>query len=214
MERRSLTDQIVGAVRDDIVEGLLGPGTSLREQALSERFDVGRSTVREAIKVLVSEGLVTHEHHRGAIVTKHTAADVDDLLNARVMIERQVAASPPRQSGEAEMALADMRAAVQRQDWRAAAKADERFHHALVTALTSPRISAFHAQLQGEMRLLLVSADRDQFEADKVVEHQRLLQLAVGGDREAYLRAAIHHVTRSREQLLHVAAGDDAGTAG
>lgn len=212
MERRSLTDQVVTAVRDEIVEGLLRPGTSLREQALSERFDVGRSTVREAIKVLVAEGLVTHEHHRGAVVTRHTEADVDDLLTARVMIERQVAASTPQDAVGAAEALEAMRVAVAEEDWRAAAKADERFHHALVTALTSPRISAFHAQLQGEMRLLLVSADRDQFEQDKVVEHQRLLQLAAGADREAYLRAAINHVTRSRPQLLRVAAEGDTVT--
>jgi DNA-binding GntR family transcriptional regulator len=207
VQRVSLTDQVVIAVRDDIIEGMLAPGTSLREQALSERFDVGRSTIREAIKVLVGEGLVTHEHHRGAIVTRHTAEDVDDLLAARIMIERHVAANPAERGRGADEALTAMRDAVAVRDWRAAAKADERFHHALVADLGSPRITAFHAQLQGEMRLLLVSADRDEFEVDKVDEHARLLELARSGDRDAYLRAAIHHVTRSRSQLLRVAEG-------
>lgn len=201
----SLTDQVVAAMRDDIVGGHLAPGTSLREQVLSDRFDVGRSTIREAIKVLVGEGLVTHAHHRGAIVTRHTAADVDDLIAARVMVERHVAAEPLTDTAAAEAALAEMRAAVGGRDWRAAATADERFHHALVSALASPRITAFHAHLQGEMRLLLVSADRDQFEVDKVEEHARLLRLASEGDAAGYLAAAVHHVTRSREQLLRVA---------
>lgn len=205
MERVSLTDQVVAAVRDEVLGGLLAPGTSLREQALSERFDVGRSTIREAIRVLVAEGIVTQEHHRGAVVRRHTAADVDDLIAARVMVERAVATHDLTDTGAAELALADMGVAVLAEDWRAAAEADERFHHGLVIALGSPRITAFHAHTQGEMRLLLVSADRDQFEADKVEEHMRLLRLARAGDAEAYLAAAVHHVVRSRAQLLRVA---------
>lgn len=205
MERVSLTDQVVAAVRDDILEGVLAPGTSVREQVLGERFDVGRSTVREAIKVLVAEGLLTREHHRGAVVTRHTTADVDDLLAARVMVERQVAAGPLHDLGAARTALEVMREAAGAGDWRAAAQADERFHRALVDALSSPRISAFHSQLQAELRLLLVAAEREGFEADKVDEHARLLQLATAGDPAAYVAAAVHHVTRSRAQLLAVA---------
>lgn len=210
MERVSLTDQVVAAVRDEVLGGLLAPGTSLREQALSERFDVGRSTIREALRVLVAEGIITQEHHRGAVVRRHTAADVDDLIAARVLIERAVAAQPLGDTSDAERALADMTSAVRAQDWRAAAEADEQFHHGLVTALGSPRIAAFHAHTQGEMRLLLVSADRDQFEADKLDEHTRLLALARAGDPDAYLAAAVHHVVRSRDQLLRVAGAPQA----
>jgi DNA-binding GntR family transcriptional regulator len=207
MERVSLTDQVVGEIREEIVNGDLPPGTSLREQALTDRFDVGRSTVREAIKVLASEGLVTHAHHRGAIVTRHTPEDVDDLIAARTMIERHVASVGVGDPADAAAALEVLREAVARQDWRAAASADEAFHRALVAAAGSPRITAIHAQLAGEMRLLLVSADRHAPEPDKVAEHERLLQLAVAGDAEGYLRAAIHHVSRSRDTLIAVARG-------
>lgn len=210
MERLSLTDQVVESIRGEILDGDLPPGVSLREQALSDRFKVGRSTIREAIKTLSAEGLVTHEHHRGAIVTQHTAADVDDLIASRIMIERHVADVGVGDGSAAREALALMTSAVQREDWRAAAKADEAFHRALVQAVGSPRITAFHSQLAGEMRLLLVTADRDQPEADKVLEHANLLRLALADDRQAYLQAAINHVTRSRDTLVRVAGGQDA----
>ncbi len=202
-----MTDQVAEGLRGEIVNGDLPPGTSLREQALSLRFDVGRSTVREAIKVLVSEGLITQALHRGAVVTRHTAQDVDDLIAARIMIERHVASVGIGDPSSAQAALDRLTEAVAIKDWRAAAGADESFHHALISAAGSPRISAFHSQLAGEMRLLLVSADRYQPEPDKVDEHARLLRLAVSGDARAYLAAAINHVTRSRETLLRVAGG-------
>lgn len=207
MERLSLTDQVVESIRSEILDGELRPGESLREQALSDRFDIGRSTVREAIKVLAAEGLVTQAHHRGAVVTRHTPADVDDLIAARIMIERHVASVGIGDARQAEAALGDLERAVADKDWRAGAAADESFHQALVAAVGSPRISQFHSQLAREMRLLLVSADRYQPEPDKVAEHARLLRLALADDAEAYLAAAIRHITRSRATLLVVAGG-------
>lgn len=205
MERVSLTDQVVHAIREEILDGALPPGTSLREAALTERFEVSRSTVREAIKSLVGEGLVTHEHHRGAIVRVHTAADVEDLLVARLVVERAVGAAGPAEYLGAAAELERMRRAVSRHDWRAAARADEAFHHALVAALGSPRLAVFHGQLQAELRLLLVTADREQPEENKVDEHAQLLALARAGEEQAYLRAAVRHVTRARPTLLKVA---------
>ncbi len=205
LERLSLTDQVVESIRSEILDGDLPPGFSLREHGLSDRFDVGRSTVREAIKVLVAEGLVTHAHHRGAIVTRHTPDDVDDLIAARIMIERHVASVGIGDPAQARAALDDLKQAVSTKDWRAGAAADEAFHEGLVKAVGSPRISQFHSQLAREMRLLLVSADRYQPEPDKVEEHARLLTLALSEDRAAYLTAAIHHITRSRATLLLVA---------
>jgi DNA-binding GntR family transcriptional regulator len=205
LERVSLTDRVVGELREEILGGDLEPGTSLREVALAERFDVGRSTVREAIRVLAAEGLVSQAHHRGAVVTAHTPEDVDDLIAARTMIERHVASAGVPDPSPARAALDAMRAAVEAADWRAAASADEAFHRALVAGAGSPRITAIHAQLAAELRLLLVSADRQAPEQDKVAEHERLLALAVAGDADAYLEAAIRHIRRSRETLLAVA---------
>ncbi|MGI9018379.1 MAG: GntR family transcriptional regulator [Euzebya sp.] len=207
MERVSLTDQVVESIRTEILGGELPPGHSLREQALSDRFDVGRSTIREAIRVLAAEGLVTQEHHRGAVVTRHTPADVDDLIAARIMIERHVAGVGVHDGSQAQAALERLSRAVAAKDWRAAAEADEVFHLAIVEAVGSPRISAFHSQVAGEMRLLLVTAARHLPEPDKVAEHAKLLRLALSGDSESYLAAAINHVSRSRDILVEVAQG-------
>ena len=204
MERLSLTDQVAASIRDEILSGELAPGASLREQAIGERFGVGRSTVREAIRALVGEGLVQHAHHRGAVVTQHRVEDLDDLIAARLMIERQVATADLGDLAGAEQQLVILEQAVERGDWLSAARADEAFHRAVVEALGSPRISAFHAQLSAEMRLLLLTADRQEPEVDKLAEHRRLFDLLRAGDGDGYLEAATHHVSRSRTILVRV----------
>ncbi len=78
--RASLHDELVTRLRDMIVEGELAPGTRLPERALCERFGVSRPPLREALKVLASEGLLELSPNRGATVAKITSGDLDELF--------------------------------------------------------------------------------------------------------------------------------------
>lgn len=78
--RRSLHDELVGLVRGLIVEGELVAGEKIPEQALCERFGVSRTPLREALKVLASEGIVTLHPNRGATVASVTVELVDELF--------------------------------------------------------------------------------------------------------------------------------------
>lgn len=74
LEHSSTVDRAVGEMRRALVAGQLSPGTPLREVALSEAMRVGRSTVREALAVLVSEGRAVRVAHKGVAV-KELSAD-------------------------------------------------------------------------------------------------------------------------------------------
>src|SRR5260370_10323164 len=71
----------------ELLDGTLQPGTHLREDALAERFAVGRYTVRSALRTLVTAGLLEHEVNRGARVTKLSPARVDELYEYRTILE-------------------------------------------------------------------------------------------------------------------------------
>jgi len=74
-------------LRAELLDGTLQPGTPLREEALAERFAVGRYTVRSALRTLVSAGLLEHEVNRGARVTELSPARVDELYEYRTILE-------------------------------------------------------------------------------------------------------------------------------
>ena len=70
IERRPLFEQLADRVREMILAGDYAPGQRLQEKELSETFGVSRTPMREALKVLSSEGLVTLAPNRGAAVTR------------------------------------------------------------------------------------------------------------------------------------------------
>jgi DNA-binding GntR family transcriptional regulator len=78
--RPTLHDAIVARVRDMIIEGELTPGTRLHEGNLGKMLGVSRTPLREALKFLVSEGLLDLSPGRGAVVRQFTAKDVHDSL--------------------------------------------------------------------------------------------------------------------------------------
>jgi DNA-binding GntR family transcriptional regulator len=208
LARTSVAEQVAGALREAILAGSLGPGTSLREVALAERFAVSRATVREAIRALVTEGLVQHSMHRGAVVAEPTPDDVVDVYRARTAVEVAAAGAAPLAAredlGELADALRAMETAFARRDWNGTAEADLAFHRRLVALAGSPRLDVFYAHLQGELRLLLLLADRDAPDEGKVAEHRRMLDLATSGDVEGLRSALSAHVTAAQDVLLRV----------
>ncbi len=78
--RATLHDEVVGRLRDMIVEGALEPGIRVPERDLCARFGVSRTPLREALKVLASEGLIALLPNRGAQVTALTTADIDEMF--------------------------------------------------------------------------------------------------------------------------------------
>lgn len=206
--RTSVAEQVAGALREAILAGSLAPGTSLREVALAGRFAVSRATVREAIRALVAEGLVQHSMHRGAVVAEPTPDDVVDVYRARAAVEVAAAGAVP-QASRADLddlgeALRAMERAFAGGDWHGTTEADLAFHRRLVALAGSPRLDGFYAHLQGELRLVLLLADRDAPDEGKVAEHRRMLDLAERGDVEGLRVAVSRHVTAAQDVLLRV----------
>ena len=87
LEHSSTVDRVADELRRAVFDGELGAGTPLREVALAESLGVSRSTVREALAVLVAEGLATREPHRGVYVTSSTRSRSTTSAVAREVLE-------------------------------------------------------------------------------------------------------------------------------
>jgi DNA-binding GntR family transcriptional regulator len=78
--RRSLHGELVPLLHEMILEGNLLPGDKISEQALCARFGVSRTPLREALKVLAAEGLLTLSPNRGASVARISSEEIDELF--------------------------------------------------------------------------------------------------------------------------------------
>ena len=79
----TVPEQIAARLGERILDGRLRPGERIAEQELADEFQVSRGPVREAIRILEREGLVTLLARRGAIVTELTAQELTELLDIR-----------------------------------------------------------------------------------------------------------------------------------
>ena len=81
------TGTLAAALRAEIADGRLEPGTALRQDELATRFGVSRIPVREALRTLQAEGLVTYAPNRGAIVAVVTPREIQEMLEVRIALE-------------------------------------------------------------------------------------------------------------------------------
>jgi DNA-binding GntR family transcriptional regulator len=84
---RPLHNEVADRLRELITRGELSPGERLNERRLTERFGISRTPLREAIKILSSEGLVKLLPNRGAVVTTITRADAKDMFQVMAVLE-------------------------------------------------------------------------------------------------------------------------------
>src|SRR6478736_7008406 len=90
--RMRASDKAYAALRDDIIEWRLLPGTVLAEVEQSARLGISRTPLREALSRLTAEGLTTTAGGRGVVVTDISLEDIDELFELRETLEGKAAA--------------------------------------------------------------------------------------------------------------------------
>jgi len=87
IQRQTIAGMTVEALRERILRGDYPEGEPLRQDALADELGVSRIPVREALRQLEAEGLVTFSPHRGAVVSSLSLSEIDELFELRADIE-------------------------------------------------------------------------------------------------------------------------------
>ncbi len=211
----STVDRVADELRRAVFEGELEAGTPLREVAIADSLAVARSTVREALGLLVAEGIATREPNRGVAVTSPDPDAISDVVRARGVLELAGLRSWPTATDEARQvlrqALADYLEAVEA--GASYQRLNERHlavHLALVGLSGSPRLVAMAEQLVSELRVALAQIDRTRRNAhDQAGSHAHLLRLLDAGRVDEAATDLEHHLADAevaiREALLRAA---------
>ena len=120
-----------------ILDGAIPNGASISQVELAERLGVSRTPLREAMRMLQAEGIVSAEHNRRAHITAVEVGDIDTVYGTRVLLEATgvlvtVPALDRARLGELSDAIREMRAHASDTDADLWARAHRRFHRALV----------------------------------------------------------------------------------
>lgn len=204
----STVDRIAEELRRSLFEGEIAPGTPLRDVALAEALGVSRSTVREALGILVAEGLADRVPNKGTQVRRLDPEQVRDVCRARKVVEtsgvrRWANASESAREGvrRALAAYSDLRGTDGPTAEFTAAHLE--IHRALAALNESPRLEAFVDSLHAEVRLALAEVDRSRGNAsEQVHSHGQLLDLMESGDDDAAVAELADHLLDAEQSMV------------
>lgn len=209
LDRRTVGEELAARLRRRILAGELRPGEPLREATLAERYEASRPSVRDALRRLAHEGLVRHETHRGARVTRLAEDELRDILALRMIIEPTVVRRfvlPDELRDRLRGLVERLEATAAAGDWPGYGEADVGFHETLVAAARSPRLSDAHGRAMRQLRLHLVSVDLDEPDPGPdrrhVREHRRMARLFASGEREEAARLLASHLEDALAALV------------
>jgi DNA-binding GntR family transcriptional regulator len=208
LEHSSTVDRIADELRRAVFEGELESGTPLREVALAESLGVSRPTLREALAVLVAEGLATREPNRGVSVASPDPESVRDVSRVRAVLETAGVRHWPTAGEEARdavrLALADyQRAVAEGASYQELNQRHLAIHLSLVGLTESPRLVAMATAVVAELRLALAQIDRVRRNArDQAGSHHHLLDLLESGDVEAAVAELDDHLGGAEDAII------------
>lgn len=197
--RIPLHEEVTTRIRNMIVESGLAPGERIQEMQLAQQLGVSRTPIREALKVLSSEGLVELLPLRGAIVKAFTDKDVCDMLDVIGLLEafageRACQAEPSRIDAIFAMHARMEALYAQRQRLEYFAL-NQDIHAALIALADNETLSMTHAILSKRMRSLryIGNSNADNWAA-AMAEHNQMMQALARRDGPALSRAMREHI--------------------
>ena len=187
-----LRDVIFETLRKAIINGEIKPGERLMEVAIAEHMGVSRTPVREAIRRLEAEGLVTMVPRKGTHVSELSAKDIIDVLEVRGALDKlatSLAAKrmKPQQLRALESIHKQFVSCVEKENIEGAVKKDIEFHDAIYAASGNSRLIGVLSTLKEHIYRFRVIYLRDMNIAEYVEqEHEEILNaLREGNDKLA-----------------------------
>lgn len=205
----SRRQQVAELLRDEIITGRLRPGEQLKQEVLCAEFAVSPAPVREALRQLESEGLVTHHPNHGVFVAEITPDDLLGLLlPVRLAIESHAVPRAAARLGQADLealeAVVDsMRGGAAEGDLALLNELDVRFHELTVQASGSAQALQLWRSVQPRIRAQIYRlAPRHSDPEEIVLEHSQLLEVIRANDPARLRQLLEEHVIGSARQLL------------
>ncbi|MET0703688.1 MAG: GntR family transcriptional regulator [Mycobacterium sp.] len=208
LEKTSLRQQALTALRRAITTGQLPPGTHLVETELSEALQISRGTLREAMRELQQEGLIS-AGARGRLSVRHLdTKEIRDIFNVRAALEslaaRELAATPDRADAVAALrqSVADM------EKWAASnledrIEADLKFHRTMCQLTGNETLLHSWSSLEGSIRMSIMFAGVDRaIKNMDAKRHYQIVDAIESGDADKAAATVLDHMAGAAGVLV------------
>jgi DNA-binding GntR family transcriptional regulator len=204
----SLKSKVARTLRTAIQSGQLKPGQHLVEEELAQQLGVSRVPVREAIRVLETDGLLVTEHGRGASVANPSDTDIEEIYGLRIALESYCLAQVIDFTPDDEIAslqrMVDQMYAWQPQDGRVELlELDLDFHKRLCELADNEKLLQTWSSQIAQLRMLLVLSDAYLEDPGGLARgHERIVEAIRNRDIAKARVVLQEHFNRSKERII------------
>lgn len=206
-DQSSLRGQVFNRIQEDIINGRYEPGDSLVEMKLAEELGVSRTPIREAIRQLELEGLVTYIPNKGVYVTGISEQDIKDIYKIRSLVEGlavkwAIERIEAHQLKELEEIVELMEYYTEKGDMEQVTKLDTQFHDVIYDACKSRVLKNTLRNLLRyirKARLTSLRVPRRAYQA--LAEHKQILEAFKSHEPEKGERLMIQHISQASLNL-------------
>jgi len=201
-------DLVADRIRNRILRGSFKPGDKLDQVLIAEELNVSRSPVREALRMLEAEGLITSSPNRGAVVTERSLDELKELYFTRSLVEGIAAerAAPHLSKKTLDRLDSILYAATLSSDYEELLTLNNEFHMLIYRSFSQTFISAYIQQLRNMAapynRLYLDTQGSIQ---QAWADHRKIFDACVKGDAKRAGLETQHHLDRVCESLIMAA---------
>ena len=201
LQPRTLVHQVIDALVAGASEGLILPGDRIVEADLALQLGVSRVPVREALRVLASQGILVNEPYKGIRLTPVSPERIDQLIEVRVALETTAATRSIRlgqndapQLARLEAIVHDMEATATRNDVFGFASADTSFHRTLCSFSGNAVLCDMWEMLARQMTIIFGLSTLGKPMASIVQEHRTLIDVFRSGNSKDMAREINDHI--------------------
>lgn len=208
MTPQSTSIKIADLLRERIIDGYFTPGQQVNEAQLSNKLNLSRGPVREALQRLSQEGLLVSKPNRGVFVVELTADDVDEIYGAREIIElgaaelimNQSDARRQKTSSKLSKIATRLNEAAAADEWQKVFKLDLEFHTTLVSESGNSRLLRAYTTLAAEALICMNNLEQAYPTPNSVTHHLVMAELIATGSMKE-IRSAFHrHLSIEKSQ--------------
>lgn len=208
--RRSLHDELVGRLRDMIIEGQLVPGERIHEGQVGAALGVSRTPLREALKFVASEGLIDLVPGRGAVVRALTKRDVRNMLDVLIALETLAARLACRIAPDKDIAkvrklhdeMMAFYAAGNRLEYY---KRNQAIHSAIAGLSANDCLNSTHESIQSRLkRIRFIGNEQPEKWQGAVGEHEEMIVALEARDADRLAEVMERHLERTWDRVKDI----------
>jgi len=202
-------DNICSELRQEIVNRLIPPGAKLSENLLSQRWKVSRTPIREVLRRLEAEGLVTSSRYKGFVVNSISIEDIDHIYTIKMSLEglagrlaTPMISKDPAKMRRLQTLCREMEGLSRKGDVETYSRKNIEFHLAVWHWCGNPWLIRILDNLSSQLNRFIVNALHVPGRMERSVkEHQKIVEAFKMGNAKAVEKALGNHFKRASEDL-------------